>query len=167
MRAWGPFSSVGPWDQVLFCRWQQDQAVGVILLKVHFLPHGEQPALGPAAPAGRCTYAEKSADCLTGVSLYITYYFSLAAFYTAFILIFCHFTNEHSGLISFRMDWLDLLAIQGTLKRLPQHHSSKASILWHSALFIFTLLNNKTSSLSFLATEPQSNFSSSPLSATN
>lgn len=56
MRAWGPFSSVGPWDQVLFCRWQQDQAVGVILLKVHFLPHGEQPALGPAAPAGRCTY---------------------------------------------------------------------------------------------------------------
>ena len=45
-------------------------------------------------------------------------------------------SNEHSGLISFRIDWLDLLAVQGTLKSLLQHHSSKASILWCSALFI-------------------------------
>ena len=44
-------------------------------------------------------------------------------------------SNEHSGLISFRMDWLDLLAVQGTPKSLLQHHSSKASILWHSAFF--------------------------------
>ena len=44
--------------------------------------------------------------------------------------------NEYSGLISFRMDWLDLLAFQGTLKSLLQHHSSKASILWCSAFFI-------------------------------
>ena len=44
-------------------------------------------------------------------------------------------TNEHSRLISFRMDWLDLLAVQGTFKSLLQHHSSKASILWHSAFF--------------------------------
>ena len=43
-------------------------------------------------------------------------------------------SNEYSGLISFRMDWLDLLAVQGTLKSLLQHHGSKASILWHSAL---------------------------------
>ena len=43
--------------------------------------------------------------------------------------------NEHPGLISFRMDWLDLLAVQGTLKSLLQHHSSKASILWCSAFF--------------------------------
>ena len=43
---------------------------------------------------------------------------------------------EHSGLISFRMDWLDLLAVQGTLKSLSQHHSSNASILWCSAFFI-------------------------------
>ena len=43
--------------------------------------------------------------------------------------------KEHPGLISFRMDWLDLLAVQGTLKSLLQHHSSKASILWHSAFF--------------------------------
>ena len=44
-------------------------------------------------------------------------------------------SNEHSGLISFRMDWLDLLAVQGTLKSLLQHHSSKASVLWCSAFF--------------------------------
>ena len=45
-------------------------------------------------------------------------------------------SNECSGLISFRIDWLDLLAVQGTLKSLLQHHSSKASILWCSAFFI-------------------------------
>ena len=48
-------------------------------------------------------------------------------------------SSEYSGLISFRMDWLDLLAVQGTLKSLLQHHSSKASILWHSAFFIVQL----------------------------
>ena len=48
-------------------------------------------------------------------------------------------SNEHPGLISFRMDWLDLLAVQGTLKSLFQHHSSKASIFWHSAFFIVQL----------------------------
>ena len=48
-------------------------------------------------------------------------------------------SNEHSGLISFRMDWLDLLAVQGTLKSLLQHHSSEASIHWHSAFFILQL----------------------------
>ena len=48
-------------------------------------------------------------------------------------------SNEHSGLISFRMNWLDLLALQGTLKSLLQHHSSKASILQHSGFFIVQL----------------------------
>ena len=48
-------------------------------------------------------------------------------------------SNEHSELISFRMDWLDLLAVQGTLKSLLQHHSSKASILQHSAFFILQM----------------------------
>ena len=48
-------------------------------------------------------------------------------------------SNKHSGLISFRMDWLDLPAVQGTLKNLLQHHSSKASILQRSALFIVQL----------------------------
>ena len=45
-------------------------------------------------------------------------------------------SKEHPGLISFKTDWLDLLAVQGTLKSLLQHHISKASILWHSAFFI-------------------------------
>ena len=48
-------------------------------------------------------------------------------------------SKEYPGLISFRMDWLDLLAFQGTLKSLLQHHSSKASILWHSAFFTVQL----------------------------
>ena len=48
-------------------------------------------------------------------------------------------SNEYSGLISFRMDWLDLRAVQETLQSLLQHHSSKASILWCSALFIIQL----------------------------
>ena len=48
-------------------------------------------------------------------------------------------SKEHPGLISFRMDWLDLLAVQGTLKSLLQHHNSKASILWRSAFFLIQL----------------------------
>ena len=48
-------------------------------------------------------------------------------------------SNEHPGLISFRMDWLDLLAVQGTLKSLFQHHTSKTSVLWHSAFFTVQL----------------------------
>ena len=50
-------------------------------------------------------------------------------------------SNEYSGLISFRMDWLDLLAVQGTLKSLLKHHSSKASILWCSAFFMVQFLH--------------------------
>ena len=50
-------------------------------------------------------------------------------------------SNEYLGLMSFRMDWLDLLAVQGTLKSLLQHHSSKASILHHSAFFMVQLLH--------------------------
>ena len=57
-------------------------------------------------------------------------------------------SNEHSGLISFKMDWLDLLAVQGTLKSLLQHHSSKASILWHSAFIYFGFLCLQDSSVS-------------------
>ena len=50
-------------------------------------------------------------------------------------------SNEYSGLISFRMDWLDLLAVQGILKSLLQHYSSKASVLWPSAFFMLRLLH--------------------------
>ena len=53
-------------------------------------------------------------------------------------------SNDYSGLISFRMDWLDLLAAQGTLRSLFQHHSSKASILLHSVFFIVQLLHPYT-----------------------
>ena len=49
-------------------------------------------------------------------------------------------SNEYSGLISFSIDWFDLLAVQGTLKSLPQHHSSEASIPWHSAFFLLGVL---------------------------
>ena len=52
-------------------------------------------------------------------------------------------SNEYSGLISFRIDWFDLLALQGTLKSLLQHHSLKASILWHSNSHIYTWLLEK------------------------
>ena len=58
--------------------------------------------------------------------------------YCSFSFSICP-SNEHSGLISFRMDWLDLLAVQRTLKSLLQHHSSKASVLRHSAFFIVQL----------------------------
>ena len=58
--------------------------------------------------------------------------------YWSFSLSISH-SNEHSGLISFRMNWVDLLAVQGTLKSLLQHHSSKASIVWCSAFFIVQL----------------------------
>ena len=51
-------------------------------------------------------------------------------------------SNGHTGLISFKMDWFDLLAVQGTLKSLVQHHSSKASILWLSAFFIVHLFSH-------------------------
>jgi len=52
-------------------------------------------------------------------------------------------SNEYSGLIFFRIDWFDLLAVQGTLKSLLQHHSSKASILWHSAFLMDQLIHTQ------------------------
>ena len=60
-------------------------------------------------------------------------------------------SNDYSGLISFRIDWFDLLAIQGFLKRLLQHHSSKASILWHSAFFMVQLSYPYTSTGKIIA----------------
>ena len=59
-------------------------------------------------------------------------------------------SKEYSGLISFRIDWLDLLAVQGTLKSLLQHHSSKSSILWHSAFFIVQLSHPYMTTRKFL-----------------
>ena len=68
--------------------------------------------------------------------------FQMSHFFTSDGLSFSYSispSNEYSGLTSFRMHWLDLLAVQGTLKSLLQQHSSKASILWHSAFFIVQL----------------------------
>ena len=65
-------------------------------------------------------------------------------------------SNEHPGLISFRMDWLDLLAVQGTLKRLLQHHTSKALILRHSAFFIVQLSHPYMTTWKTTATSHQS-----------
>ena len=60
-------------------------------------------------------------------------------------------SNEHPGLVSFRIDWLDLLAVQGTLKSLLQHHSSKASIPWRSAFFIVQLSHPYTATVRAIA----------------
>ena len=60
-------------------------------------------------------------------------------------------SNEHSGLIPFRIDWFDLLTIRGTLKSLLQHHSSKASILWHSAFLMVQLLHSYTTTRKTIA----------------
>ena len=64
-------------------------------------------------------------------------------------------SNEHPGLISFRMDWLNLLAIQGTLKSLLQHHSSKASILWHSVFFTVQLSHPHMTTVKTIASTRQ------------
>ena len=81
--------------------------------------------LPPIFPSFR-VFSNESALCIRWLK-YWSFSFSISPY------------NEHPGLISFRMDWLDLLAVQGTLKSLLQHHSSKASIFWHSALFIVQL----------------------------
>ena len=81
-----------------------------------------QPSIFPSIRV----FSDESALCIRWPK-YWSFSFSISPF------------NEYSGLISFRMDWLDLLAVQGTLKSLLQHHSSKASLLWHSAFFMVQL----------------------------
>ena len=80
----------------------------------------------PRTPPSIRVFSNESTLCM-GWPKYWSFSFSISPF------------NEHPGLISFRMDWLDLLAVQGTLKSLLQHHSSKASIFWHSTFFTFQL----------------------------
>ena len=88
------------------------------------------PLSSPSPPAFNLSqlrvFSNESALCIRW-SKYWSFSFSISP------------PNEYSGLISFRIDWLDLLAVQGTLKSLLQHHSSKASILWCSAFFIVQL----------------------------
>ena len=80
----------------------------------------------PPIPPSISVFSNESALCI-GWSKYWSFSFNISP------------SSEYSGLISFRMDWLDLLVVQGTLKSLLQHHSSKASILQHSAFFIVQL----------------------------
>ena len=80
----------------------------------------------PAIPPSIKVFSNKSTLCMRWPK-YWSFSFSIIP------------SKEIPGLISFRMDWLDLLAVQGTLKSLPQHHSSKASILWRSAFFTVQL----------------------------
>ena len=88
------------------------------------------PVSSPSLPAFNLSQHQclfKWVSSLHQVAKYWSYSFSISP------------SNEHPGFISFRMDWLDLLAVQGTLKSLLKHHSSKASILWRSAFFIVQL----------------------------
>jgi len=84
------------------------------------IPFSSRPQSFPAAES---KFSSESVLCIRWPK-YWSFSFSISPF------------SEYSELISFRMDWLDLLAVQGTLKSLLQHHSSKASILWHSVFFI-------------------------------
>ena len=100
---------------------------------VHWVSDAIQPShplLSPSLPTFNLSqhqgFSKESVLCITWPK-YWSFSFNISP------------SNEHSGLISFGMDWLDLLAVQGTLKSLLQHHSTKASILWHSGFFIVQL----------------------------
>ena len=102
-----------PWPS---CRWCHPT------ISSSFVPFSSCPQSFPASGSFQMT--QLSASKLT---MYWSFSFNISP------------SNEHPGLISFRMDWLDLLAVQGTLKSLLQHHSSKTLILLHSAFFIVQL----------------------------
>ena len=97
--------------------------VGDAIQPSHPLSSSSPPARNPAQHQGLFQRVNSSHE----VAKYWSFIFSISP------------SNEQPGLISFRMDWLDLRAVQGTLKSLLQHHSSKASILQHSAFFIAQL----------------------------
>ena len=90
------------------------------------LIHCRPPLLLPSIFPSIRVFSSKSVLCI-GWPKYWSFSFSISS------------SNEYSGLISFRVDWFDLLAVQGTLKSLHEHHSSKASVLWRSAFFIVQL----------------------------
>ena len=115
---------------------------------VHWVSDAIQPShplLSPSPPAFNLSKHQglfQWVSSLHKVAKYWSFSFSISP------------SNEYSGLISFRMDWLDLLAVRGPLKSLLQHHSSKASILWCSAFFIIQhshpyMTTGKTMALSF------------------
>ena len=127
----------------------------VLLFQLHGLQHTRPPCPSPAprvypnsCPLSQCCHPTISSSvipfsCLQSFpasrSFQMSQLFASGGQkYWSFIFSINPF-SEHSGLISFRMDWLDLFAVQGTLKSLLQHHSSKASVLRHSAFFIVQL----------------------------
>ena len=97
--------------------------VGDAIQPSHFLSFPSPPAPNPSQHQGLFQWVNSSHE----VAKVLEFSFSISP------------SNEHPGLISFRMDWLDLLAVQGTFKSLLQQHSSKASILWHSDFFTVQL----------------------------
>ena len=94
-------------------------------------------AIQPSHPLSSCTPPALNLSQHQGLFKWISSLHQVAKLWSFSFNISS--SSEHTGLISFRMDWLDLLAFQGTLKSLLQHHSSKASILQHSAFFIVQL----------------------------
>ena len=106
---------------------------GLAQTHVHWVGDAIQPShtlLSPSPPTFSLSqnqdFSKESALCIRWPK-YWSFSFSISL------------SNEYSGLISFRMDWLDLLAVHGNLKSLLQHHSSKASVLWHSVFFTVQL----------------------------
>ena len=112
-----PLSSTVSWSLLKF------MSTEFVMLSCHFILWGPILLLPSIVPRIRVFYRE-SALCIRWLK------------YWSFSIIS---SNEHAGLISFRMDWFDLLAVQGTLKSLLQHHNSKGSVLQSSAFFIVHL----------------------------
>ena len=117
----------------------------------HTRPHCPSPTPGAypnSCPSSRWCHPTISSSvvpfspCLpffpASGSFQMSQFFTSSPKYWSFSFNISH-SNEYSGLISFKMDWLDVLAVPGTLRSLLQHHSSKASILWHSSFFIVQL----------------------------
>ena len=100
-------------------------SIELVMLSSHFILYCALLLLPSIFPSIR-VFSNESALCIRWPK-YWSFRFNISP------------SNEHPGLMSFRIDWLDLLAVQGTLKSLLQHHSSKASILWRSAFFIVQL----------------------------
>ena len=100
-------------------------SIGLVMPSSHLILYSPLLLLPPIPPSIR-VFSNESVLCIRWPK-YRSFSFNISP------------SNEHPGLISFRMDWLDLLAVQGTLKRLLQHHSSKPSVLQHSAFFIVQL----------------------------
>ena len=134
---------------VCVCAWTQFSAVQLLNHVWLLWPYGPQHAGPPCPPPASRVYSNScplSRWCHPTISIFpsIRVFSNESALrmrlpkYWSFSFNISPY-NEHSGLISFRMDWLDLLAVQGTLKSLLQHHSSKALILQRSAFFILQL----------------------------